>query len=163
MNITQANAADLEAVKNITRTTISEIYPHYYPRGAVEFFLAHHSDERIAEDIAQSRVYLCRDENSDIVGTVTIHGSEILRLFVLPGYQGHGCGRALLDFAESEIAKTYGEVVIDASLPAKPIYLKRGYKEAAYNIIETDNNDRLCYDVMKKTLRAEHNDKNAKK
>ena len=161
MTITQAKTADFEAVKNITRTTISEIYPRYYPRGAVDFFLAHHSVERIAEDIAQSRVYLCRDDNG-IVGTVSIHGSEILRLFVLPAYQGRGFGRALLDFAESEIAKTYVEVVIDASLPAKPIYLKRGYKETAYNIIETDNNDRLCYDVMKKTLRAEHNDKNAK-
>ena len=37
----------------------------------------------------------------------------------------------------------------DASFPAKRIYLKRGYKETEYNIIEADNGDCLCYDVMR--------------
>ena len=32
----------------------------------------------------------------------------------------------------------------------KHIYLKRGYKETEYNIIETGNGDKLCYDVMVK-------------
>lgn len=37
-----------------------------------------------------------------------------------------------------------------AALPAKRIYLKHGYREAAYHIIETDNGDFLCYDEMVK-------------
>ena len=28
----------LQVVRTITRETIQEIYPHYYPKGAVDFF-----------------------------------------------------------------------------------------------------------------------------
>ncbi len=38
---------------------------------------------------------------------------------------------------------------MDASLPAKRIYRKRGYKETEYNTVKTDNGDYLCYDVMR--------------
>lgn len=46
MSIRQAILADLSTVKHIAETTISEIYPHYYPEGAVDFFLEHHSEEK---------------------------------------------------------------------------------------------------------------------
>lgn len=38
MSIKKASISDLNTVKKISETTISEIYPHYYPKGAVEFF-----------------------------------------------------------------------------------------------------------------------------
>ena len=152
MIITKADKTDLDTVKTITCTTIQEIYPHYYPAGAVEFFLHHHSDENIRKDIDSGRVYLCRNGSGDITGTVTVRDNEILRLFVLPEYQGNGCGRELLEYAERKIADNYDEIVIDASLCAKGIYLKRGYKETEYHTIKTDNGDFLCYDVMKKQI-----------
>ena len=55
----------------------------------------------------------------------------------------------MLDFAEKKILESYDCVQIDASFPAKRIYLKRGYKEVEYNIIDTENGDCLCYDVMR--------------
>ena len=92
--------------------------------------------------------------------TVEIGGTEKVaasadgkKLFVLPQFQGRGYGRLLLDFCEKEIAKGYDEVVIDASLSAKGIYLKRGYRESEYHIITTENGDHLCYDVMKKQIK----------
>lgn len=51
MSIRQAVLADLSIVKNISEITISEIYPHYYPKGAVGFFLEHHREENILDDI----------------------------------------------------------------------------------------------------------------
>ena len=76
--------------------------------------------------------------------------NEINRLFVLPGFQRKGYGRELMDFAEEMISKKYGHIILDASLPAKQKYLKRGYVVTKYNIIETDNGDFLCFDVMEK-------------
>lgn len=90
-----------------------------------------------------------KDIKNEPVGTVTISGNNINRLFVLPEYQHKGYGKALLDFAEKKILESYECVQIDASLPAKQIYKKRGYKETEYNIIKTDNGDCLCYDVMR--------------
>ena len=86
------------------------------------------------------------------MGTVTVKENEICRLFVLPQFQGKGYGGRLLDFAEKKAAENYGKIIIDASLPAKPIYLKRGYVFTEYHTIETDNGDFLCYDVMEKVL-----------
>ncbi len=58
----------------------------------------------------------------------------------------------MLDFAEKRISGQYSKIVLDASLPAKQIYLKRGYKEIEFNIITTRGNDFLCYDVMEKQV-----------
>ena len=139
-------------VKNISEITISEIYPHYYPKGAVEFFLEHHSEENILGDIKKNCVFLCLDTLQNAIGTITVKNNEICRLFVLPAYQGKGFGTEMLDFAERVIFEQHPKVVLDVSLPAKQIYLKRGYKEIKFNIIATRNNDYLCYDVMEKKV-----------
>ena len=148
MEIVTAQKDDLQIVCDITHTTINMIYPRYYPTGAVQFFLAHHKDEHIMADLSCGKVFVLYVDD-DPVGTVTISENSINRLFVLPKYQHNGYGKALLDFAEKQILKSYECVQIDASFPAKRIYLNRGYKEIEYNIIETDNGDCLCYDVMK--------------
>jgi hypothetical protein len=72
MGIRKAALSDLNTVKYIAETTMNEIYPHYYPKGAVGFFLAHHSESNIAYDIKKNRVFLCFDSKRTIVGTVTI-------------------------------------------------------------------------------------------
>ncbi len=152
MSIILANKGDLNVIKYISHTTIKEVYPHYYPSGAVTFFLNHHSDTNIKNDILNRCCFLCKNVEQSIVGTVTIRNNEILRLFVLPQYQGNGYGKELLNFAEEIIAKSYDEILIDASLSAKSIYLKRGYMEVEYHTIKTENNDYLCYDIMKKQV-----------
>ena len=149
MAIRQAKDVDFHIVRDITLTTIGTVYPKYYPEGAVQFFCDHHSDERIIDDIESEKVFLFEAEGA-IVGTVTISGNEINRLFVLPAYQHKGYGRMLMDFAEQAIPESFDRIVLDASLPAKSIYLKRGYRATEYHVIETANGDYLCYDVMEK-------------
>lgn len=149
MEIIKADLQQLHLVECIVIQTISKVYPCYYPKGAVDFFLEHHSSERIQNDIQQHRVYLLYDDTV-CVGTVTINGNEIGRLFVLPDFQGMGYGKGLLDFAEEIIFEGYNTIVLDSSLPAKQIYLNRGYKIEDSQSILTENGDFLCYDIMKK-------------
>ena len=56
----------------------------------------------------------------------------------------------MMDFAEDRIAREHKTIELDASFPAKRIYLKRGYKETEYHTIETEGGDKLGYDVMVK-------------
>ena len=151
MSIVKANITDLITVRTITRDTINAIYPHYYPVGAVDYFLCHHNDERIIRDIESGRVYLYLNDEGIATGTVTISENEICRLFVSEQYQGKGYGGALIDFAEKAIAEKHEQIILDASLPAKAIYLKRGYITTEYHVIKTENGDRLCYDEMTKS------------
>lgn len=150
MEIRHALSTDAKKIHELSHRTIQHIYPHYYPQGTVSFFLAHHSAERIAEDILQQQVFVLMEET--LLGTVTLKDNEICRLFVLPEYQGKGYGRMLLDFAESTIS-THNELIrLDASLPSKIIYLNRGYREVDSNCISAENGDYLCYDVMEKGI-----------
>ena len=149
--IRAAKETDFDSVKDITQTTIWSVYPKYYPSGAVQFFSNHHSDDRIRADIVAGIVFLIEVDGTAI-GTVTVADNEINRLFVLPDFQRKGYGRELMDFAEEIIRKKHDHIILDASLPAKQIYLKRGYVTTKYNMIETENGDYLCYDVMEKHL-----------
>lgn len=152
MIIKKAKQSDADIIEMICKSTISEIYPHYYSRGAVEFFLSHHSKENIINDIKQENVFLGINNLKNIVGTVTIKDNEICRLFVLPVFQRKGYGSELLDYAEKLISRRYDQSKLDASLPARKIYRKKGYMEVEFNIIQTFNRDFLCYDVMIKNL-----------
>ena len=82
MEIRKASPADLPMVGFITRRTIQEVYPHYYPRGAVEFFLDWHKDKSILPDIEREEVYLLFDGGM-AAGTVTLHGEEITQNMLL--------------------------------------------------------------------------------
>ena len=147
-----AAIADLETVLKITRETISEIYPKYYAKGVVEFFLQHHNSKNILEDINGGHVWLLED-GGHFVGTVTIKENCVFRLFVLPAFQSQGFGSYLMDFAEEKIAEKYAQAHIDTSLAAKEMYLKRGYKEKGTCKIVADNGDILVYDEMEKSLK----------
>ena len=83
---------------------------------------------------------------------VQVSDNEINRLFVLPESQRKGYGKQLMDFAEKEISKVSDRIVLDASLPAKRIYIKRGYQAIEYKMIETDSGDYLCFDIMEKSV-----------
>ncbi|MCR5014989.1 MAG: GNAT family N-acetyltransferase [Ruminococcus sp.] len=150
MEIITAKSSDLGTVYDIAQSTIKAIYPHFYPAGAVEFFLVHHSREHISADIEAGRVSIAVSDGR-AVGTVTVSGDSINRLFVLPDEQGNGFGGELLRFAEAEIAKSYGTARLDSSLPAKQIYLKKGYMVIDSRTIEAGG-DFLCYDIMIKRV-----------
>lgn len=152
LQIIIAEQKNLKDVRTITQETIKTVYPKYYPKGAVQFFIKHHCDEHILKDIWDNNVYLLQN-GSQFLATVTINNNNINRLFVLPEHQHKGYGKYLLDFAEEKIAEKYDSVIIDASFPAKKIYKRRGYIEMAYNIIETSDGDYLCYDVMTKNFK----------
>lgn len=149
--IRAAKETDFDSVKNITKKTIWSVYPKYYPSGAVQFFSDHHLEDRIKADIDAEKVFVL-EVDEIVIGTITVSDNEINRLFVLPDFQHKGYGRALMNFAEEMISKEFDRIILDASLPAKQIYLKRGYVATKYNMIETENGDYLCFDVMEKHL-----------
>lgn len=133
----------------IVEKTISTIYPHYYPAGAVQFFLDFHNQTTIEEVMDVEEIYLVMVKEK-IIGTGSIRKNEICRLFILPEYQGKGYGNRLMDLLETRMFENYPKVHVDASFPAESMYLKRGYQITSYEKIETENGDFLCYHTMEK-------------
>lgn len=146
-----AAPGDEAQVSALVRETISAVYPLYYPRAVVDFFLAHHGIERIREDIARGRVRLLKLDGA-LVGTGSVHGNEIARVFVAPGAQGKGCGKRIMDALEDEIAVHCAEAVLDSSLPACGMYERRGYRCVRHEKLPVEGGAVLVYEVMKKPL-----------
>lgn len=140
---------EVKLVAEIVKETITEIYPRYYPAGAVQYFLNLHSEERIMAAVTSEEIYLLAVDGI-VVGTGSIRGNEIRRVFVRPSYQGNGYGSSLMDHLEAVIYENYSIVHLDASFPAEHMYIKRGYRISTYEKIETRNGDYLCYHTMEK-------------
>lgn len=150
MNLIKASVNDYHTVRAIVQTTINAVYPNYYPAGVVNFFLNHHSNERIQKDIQKQNVFLLKDGGEN-VGTGSMDGNQINRVFVLPKFQGKGYGTYIMDRLEDMIFKKYSSSVLDSSLPAYRLYLQRGYLSTKYNMIPTPNGNILCYFEMEKS------------
>lgn len=145
--IIQAKADLASEIYELIHRTIKEIYTRYYPTEAVNFFLELHSEENILRDISGGKVYAAALEQ-DVIGTGTLDGDHIKRLFVSPEFQGRGVGTLLMDFFESEIMKSHGAVWLDSSLPAGKFYHNRGYVAKKYEEYQLENDKALAYEIM---------------
>lgn len=151
MKCLEARLEDLEIVKDIASETIENIYPNYYPKEVVDFFINHHSTENIKKDISDKNVWLLKVEDK-FVGTGSLKGNNICRLFVLPQYQQKGYGSLIMDFLEEKVSLEYEKVIIDSSLPAFSMYIKSGYTAVENHKINVENGRVLFYEVMEKEL-----------
>lgn len=154
--IRTADVRDAETVHAIAQQTIRKIYPSSYEPAIVEAFCRLHSVEAIASDISNARVFLLEDDGRPI-GTGTLDGCHVTRVFVLPDFQGHGWGTAIMDALEALASRRHRIAVIDSSKPAERFYGRRGYHvtgDGTWDIApeETYPAATLTYKIMEKRL-----------
>ena len=155
----RAQAADAQRIYELVQQTVREIYPLYYPAAIVSFFGSLHSLDAIAADVV-SNVVLVLEDGDQLLGTGTLSGNHITRVFVAPRCQGQGYGTALLDELEA-IAGAQGDtVVLDASLPAARFYERRGYSVTHHERFEVRTQAGsleavLVYPLMQKNLSSQ--------
>ena len=146
-NVIQAKADLVSDIYELIHRTIEEIYTKYYSYEAVRFFSELHSEENILKDISEGKVYAVTLEQ-DVIGTGTLDGDHIRRVFVLPQFQKQGIGTLIMDFFEGEIIKNHGAVWLDSSLPAGKFYHDRGYAAKEYHEYKLENDKVLAYEIM---------------
>lgn len=148
-------ASDMaNGIYNVLHTAIETVYPKYYPKEVVDFFCGLHSKEHILEGIASGNMGVLLYENV-IAGTGCFDGNHITGVYVLPAYQGRGCGSYIMGCLENEIGKKYDTAVLDASLPAACLYEHRGYQTVGHGICELEHDVKLVYEIMEKKLKAD--------
>ncbi len=134
-------------IYELVHMTIKDIYTKYYSDKAVEFFLEFHSKENIANDISKGNVYAVSFKQN-VIGTGTLDGDHIKRVFVLPRFQGQGIGTLIMDFLEAEIIKSHGAAWLESSFPAGQFYHHRGYITKGYGEYPLENDKVLAYAIM---------------
>lgn len=144
--------SDRFAVKSLVHRTIAVSYPAFYPLEAVRFFANYHDEQAILRD-SHEGCTLVLEKAGRILGTGTVVGEEIKRVFVEPGLQKHGLGRLIMQRLEEKAASWgIGVVRLDASLPAKPFYDRLGYATVEAAFLTVENGRRLDYFRMQKLM-----------
>lgn len=152
VKIREFKKSDLSYIKNLIYKTIDVCYRGVYCAEAVQFFKDWHNDEKILKN-AKEGYTIILDENSRIVGTGTIVGDEIMRVFVDPAFQKCGFGKVIMQKLEDAALSNGIEAVkLDASIPSKNFYDSLGYVTLKETFLELENNERLDYYKMQKSL-----------
>jgi GNAT superfamily N-acetyltransferase len=146
-------SSDLAAVKKLIYDTIDACYTDVYPEEAVQFFKEWHCEENILKGTGQGYTIVL-DRVGRIVGTGTLVGAEIVRVFVKPSCQKQGYGKTIMRRLEEE-AMSLGLPIIrlDASLPSKSFYDALAYRTLEKTFLQVENNERLDYYKMEKRLK----------
>ena len=128
VGIRRFRAADLGALVRLISGTIEISYAEIYPPRAVQFFKDFHSETAIAERSTIGTT-LVIEEGGDLVATGSLVDIEILAVFVHPGLQKGGRGKALMNALEREArAGGVSEIGLSISLPSKKFYESLGYE-----------------------------------
>jgi GNAT superfamily N-acetyltransferase len=150
LSIREFKSSDLPAIKAFVDQTIDVCYVGVYPREAVQFFKDWHSNDRILAD-AEEEYTVVLEQDGQVIGTGTVVGNEIKRVFVGPVFQKRGLGRLIMRALEEHAISTGIDVVkLDASLPSKKFYDSLGYVILEETFLEVENNKRLDYYRMEK-------------
>ncbi len=144
--------ADLMPLKSMIHRTIAVCYPGYYGAEAVRFFMNYHDEQAIRQD-ARIGCTVVLDKAGRPIGTGTLIGDEIKRLFVDPMAQRRGEGRRLMRYLEGK-ARSLGiaTVRLDASLPSKTFYDKLAYVTVEKTFLPLENGERLEFFRMQRSL-----------
>ncbi len=144
--------ADLADVRELIYKTIDTCYSGIYCAEAVKFFKDWHCDEKILKNAKEGYTIILEKDNQ-IIGTGTVVGNEIMRVFVDPEFQKRGFGKLIMRELERKAVSAGVDVVkLDASLPSKKFYELLGYVVLEETFLELGNNKRLDYYKMEKTL-----------
>ncbi|KAF5075797.1 MAG: GNAT family N-acetyltransferase [Methanoculleus horonobensis] len=143
---------DLEDVSRLVAETIEVSYAKSYPREAIDYFLDYHTVEQISADADRGCTFVIEPAGR-IVGTGTLLGTTIKRVFVHPSRQRRGYGALLMRALEREALRCgIRKVDLSASLPSKRFYDGLGYTTECEEYIPVGNGRRLDYYVMVKAL-----------
>lgn len=152
MNIREFEKIDLAAVKGLVDRTIDICYTGIYCTEAVKFFKQWHHDDKILKNATEGYTIIL-EQGGRIIGTGTFVGNEIVRVFVDPASQKRGFGKLIMQkLEEKALSEGVNIVKLDASLPSKKFYDLLGYVTLEETFLEVENNERLDYYKMQKTL-----------
>ena len=116
-------------------------------------FVALHTPERQREYLLQklrqgSQIYMLVEDVP--VGVVSVTGSLIEDLYILPEHQNRGYGSILLKYAVSRCSGTPTLWILENNVNAKRLYCRMGFRETGNRNNITDGLDEIEFALIKK-------------
>lgn len=154
IQVRRFNEADLQSVYQLIQNTIDISYRGAYPEEAVEFFKDYHSKEQILNDAATGYATVT-EGNNEILGTGTLCGTNIRRVFVSPLHQNRGIGKLIVQELEIKASVEKSATLnLEASLVSRQFWESLGFTIQREDFIPVRNNQKLRFYRMIKKLSA---------
>ena len=152
IKIRRFRKTDLADIRNLIYKTIDTCYADFYCVEAIKFFKDWHNDQKILKNAKEGYTIVVEKDNK-IIGTGTIVGDEIMRVFVDPVFQKRNFGKLIMrELEQKAVSDGINIVKLDASLPSKRFYELLGYVLLEETFVEVESNKRLDYYKMEKAL-----------
>ena len=147
---------DLSSVQRLIPSTIDASYAGVYPGEAIEFFKDYHSEQQIVGD-ATAGYTVVAEYGTVMVGTGTLAGTNIRRVFVHPRHQHRGIGKLIVRELErrARIEKSL-TLDLEASLVSVRFWESLGFVVQGEDRIPVKNGQELRYSKMVKALDDTH-------
>jgi GNAT superfamily N-acetyltransferase len=144
---------DLQSVYELVQNTIQISYADVYPPEAIEFFKNYHNAENILKDLNQGYIVVI-ESGGQILGTGTLLGTNIRRVFIDPQHQRQGIGKIIANKLERK-ARSEGLEKLDlsASLKSLRFWEVMGFISTGVFALPVANDKKLVYYEMVKTIK----------
>jgi len=151
--VREFRTSDLESVKELINRTIDVCYNGFYLREVMDYFGMYNWDGNILKAARDGYIVVVETQGK-IVGTGSIIGEVVLRVFVDPGYQRQGLGKMIMNELERQAATNGVKVArLRALANARRFYESLGYSTVDKSTVEVDNGRWLEYYQMEKKLK----------
>lgn len=129
----------VEALYSFAWQVMSASYGRAYSPAAFAMFREYHTKESLQRDVAGGHV-LGAWEGPQLVGTVTVAGGELGRMFVDPSCQGSGLGRQLMEAAVARCDQLGWPKITAWAVPwARQFYERFGFVQVNADILDFHN------------------------
>lgn len=147
-----AKPEDIEELKTLIHETIEVCYSGAYSCEAIDYFKEYNNTESILNDILKGHLLILTC-GKEIIGTGTLLGSNIRRIFVKPEYQKMGLGKRIMYELEKEaLEEKVRTMDLHASLTAHSFYTTLGYQVQSEEVVRVKNGQNLRYYIMVKNM-----------
>ena len=151
--VREFRTSDLESVKELINRTIDVCYNGYYCNKVMNYFDMYNWDGNILKAARDGYIVVVETQGK-IVGTGSIIGEVVLRVFVDPGYQRQGLGKMIMNELERQVATNGVKIVqLRALANARRFYESLRYVTVDKGLVAVDNGRCLEYYQMEKKLK----------
>ena len=152
LKIRRFNKKDLDSLHQLVLNTIDISYRADYTPEVVEFFKSIHPPETILSD-AENGYTVVAAENGNIVGTGTLLGTNVRRVFIDTARQKEGIGSLIYNELEKRACEKGLDILdLSSALGARSFWERHGYSVREEHFTPTGDGRIIHYYTMTKII-----------
>ena len=130
--VRRASPADAAAICTVHKASVRGLCAGHYTPEQIEAWVGGRRPDHVRHAMTEGGETMFvaeRGGGGEVVGFASLHGAEVIAVYVTPAATGRGTGAALLHAVEGEAAaRGIGRLHLTASLNAVPFYAAQGYR-----------------------------------